>query len=83
MRTWLMFNYQWLSMLIAARFAEAMPPTASEGEKKKLPTWAIILIVAVVLLCVIPICLFLLAPVILALLGPSVGNVFSNIIEEL
>lgn len=55
-----------------------------EGEAKKgLPTWAIVVIILAVLLCVIPICLLVLVPAILALLGPSIGNVFSNIIEEI
>jgi hypothetical protein len=55
-----------------------------EIEKKGgLPPWALILIIGVVILCVIPLCLFLLFPVILTLMGPSVGNVFSNILEEL
>lgn len=55
-----------------------------EGEKKGgLPTWAIIAIIAVVILCVLPICFLVLSPVILTILGPSVGNVFSNIIEEM
>jgi|GEM_PF-979152 len=80
MRTWLLMNWGWLSAILVARLAEAMPPTS---EKKGLPTWAIVLIVVVVLLCVIPACLVLLGPVILALLGPAIGNVFSNIIEEL
>ncbi len=59
--------------------AEELPEGA--GEKKGgFPTWAIIvIIVAVVLLCLLPICVI----AILTLLGPSIGNVFSNIIEEI
>jgi hypothetical protein len=59
--------------------AEELPE--GEGEKKGgFPTWAIIvIIVAVVLLCLLPICVI----VILTLLGPSIGTVFSNIIEEI
>jgi hypothetical protein len=68
-------------LLIPAESVEAEEP---EGEKKGgFPTWAIILIAVVVILCLIPICFLVLSPVILALLGPSVGNVFSNIIEEM
>ena len=51
-----------------------------EPEKKKMPVWLIVVIIAVVVLCVIPICLIVLSPVILALLGPAIGNVFSNVV---
>lgn len=44
-----------------------------------LPTWAIILIVVLAVLCLLPICVI----AILTLLGPAIGNVFSNIIQEL
>ncbi len=61
--------------------AEELPEGA--GEKKGgLPTWAIIVIIVVAVLCLGSICLMLFAPVVLALLGPAIGNVFSNIIEE-
>jgi hypothetical protein len=51
-----------------------------EGEKKGgLPTWAIILIAVVVILCLIPFCVI----AILTLLGPSIGSVFSNIVDQL
>lgn len=79
MRTWLSFHFSILSILFMARFAEEMSAAGGE-EKKGLPTWAIVLIVvAVVVLCVLPICVI----VALALAGPAVGNVFSNVIEEL
>jgi len=55
------------------------PQPASPPAKSKLPI-IIIVIVAVLALCIlIPICVI----VILALMGPSVGNVFSNIIQNL
>ena len=57
--------------------------TGLEAEQKsKLPVWAIILIVIAVL-CLCCIAVILLAPVILTLLGPSIGNVFSDIVNEL
>jgi hypothetical protein len=54
---------------------------AEPGEEKKggLPTWAIILIAVVIVLCVLPVCVI----VILTLLGPTIGNVFSNITDQL
>jgi hypothetical protein len=55
---------------------------SDEPPKKKTNPWVIVAIVVVVVLC----CCILVAvviPVILALLGPSVGTVFSNIIQEL
>ena len=55
------------------------PQPASQPANSKLPI-IIIVIVAVLALCIlIPICVI----VILALMGPSVGNVFSNIIQNL
>jgi hypothetical protein len=50
--------------------------------KKKLPVWAIILIILGVLLLCTCLCV-LLFPAILAMMGPSIGNVFSNIIEQM
>jgi hypothetical protein len=62
--------------------AEAPVETDDEpGEEKKggLPTWAILLIAVVIVLCVLPVCVI----VILTLLGPTIGNVFSNITDQL
>jgi hypothetical protein len=56
---------------------EAAPVVAPA--KKKLPVWAIVLIILGVLLLCTCICL-LVAPMIL---GPSIGNVFSNIQKTL
>ncbi len=58
-----------------------------EGDRKSdnsgliagLSIGAIIAIIAVALLCLIPICVI----VVLTLMGPAIGNVFSNIIENL
>jgi hypothetical protein len=47
--------------------------------KKKLPVWAIILII----LGVLALCICVVVPAVLALLGPAVGNVFSNIQETI
>jgi hypothetical protein len=57
-------------------------PETEQPPKKKLSGWVIALIVlGVVIVCA---CLIvLLIPVVLALLGPSVGNVFSNVINNL
>ena len=52
----------------------ASPPT-----KSKLPT-ILIIIAALLIVCVLIACCVIAIP---ALLGPSVGNVFSNIIENL
>ena len=54
---------------------------ADTGEAKagKLPVWAMILIGVGVVICLCFICMFLVP----MLLGPSIGNVFSNIIEEM
>jgi hypothetical protein len=83
MRTWLSFYRQMFLNLIATRLDEGEVAAASPAPTgRKLPTWAIILIVVVgVLVCAGLACLLI--PVILALMGPSIGNVFSNIIEEL
>jgi hypothetical protein len=72
---------KYLFNLIMLCFAEE--PVMVEGEKKKLPTWAIILIVigGLIVLCGIISCLLsIIAP---ALFGPAIGNVFSNVIEDL
>jgi len=54
-------------------------PQPASPATSKLPT-AVIVIVALVIVCILAcICVI----VILALLGPSVGNVYSNIIENL
>jgi hypothetical protein len=62
--------------------AEVGPGGVPLEEKKGLPWWAILLIVlgVLVILCL---CLMFLVPFILTLLGPSIGNVFDEIITEL
>lgn len=69
-------QYQ-LGTLLADEIPVGAPE--EEGEKKKLPVWAIILIIVAVLLCCAPIAVI----AILALLGPTIGNVFSNVIMDL
>jgi hypothetical protein len=84
MKTWGILFVRYLINLVMLRLADASM-TPSE-EKKKLPTWAIILIVigGLIVLCIIVGCLLsIFAPMVLALMGPSVGNVFSNIIDEM
>jgi len=55
------------------------PQPASQPAKSKLPIIVIVVLVVLALCILIPICVV----VILALMGPSVGNVFSNIIQNL
>lgn len=55
------------------------PPGAPEEEKKGLPVWAIILIVVAVILCCAPVAVI----AILTLLGPTIGDIFSNVIMDL
>jgi hypothetical protein len=64
--------------------AEGMPAEApAEGEKKGLPTWAIILIIVggvlLVLCCVVACIVFVLPQV----FGPAIGNVFDNVINQM
>ena len=47
--------------------------------KRSFPIWLIVLLVILAACILIPICII----VILALLGPSIGNVFSEIIQNL
>ncbi len=59
-----------------------VPPPAPEAAPSggsRLPLILIIVLVVLALCILIPICVI----VILALLGPAVGNVFSNIIQNL
>jgi hypothetical protein len=84
MRTWLSFYRQMFFNLVMVRLDEGEVGATSPSPtgERKLPAWAIILIVLVgILVCVGITCLLI--PVILALMGPSIGNVFSNIIEDL
>jgi len=68
---------------------EGMSEEAPAGERKGLPTWAIVLIIVggVLLLCFLAFCVIFVLPLLgitgLTLMGPGIGNVFSNIIEEL
>ena len=55
------------------------PQPASQPAKSKLPT-IVIIIVVLLIVCVLAACCVI---AVLTLLGPSVGNVFSNIIENL
>jgi hypothetical protein len=69
----------WLDELLVR--ADAPPAPDQEGQPKSggFPVWAIVLIAAVALLCLLPVCTI----VILTLLGPAIGNVFSGIVEEI
>ena len=62
--------------------AEEFEYSQAEEPQKKTNPWVIVLIILAVLLCCCILMLFVI-PTILALLGPSVGDVFSNIIEEI
>ncbi len=50
-----------------------------QPQKSGIPVWAIVLIVIGVGLCLLPICII----AILTLLGPSIGNVFSSMIDSI
>ncbi len=54
-------------------------PAAQPEKSSGLPVWAIVIIVIVAILCLLPICII----AILTLLGPTIGNVFSNIIDTI
>ncbi len=55
------------------------PPTpAAQPPRKGMSIWLILLII--VLLCVVVCCCLFIA---LTMFGPAIGNVFSNILEEL
>ena len=72
----------WLTLYLRTYLAPLMLTLAEAEPEAKgggLPVWAIVLIVVLVVLCLIPVCVI----VVLALLGPSIGNVFSNIVEEI
>lgn len=62
--------------------SEEVEPGDLGEEKKGFPTWAIILIVVVVL-CLICGCLIFFSPAVLTLLGPGIEDTFDNIIEQL
>ncbi len=84
MKTWGILFVQYLINLVMLRLADA--PMMPSEDKKKLPAWAIILIVigGLIMLCIIVGCvLSIFAPAVLALMGPSIGNVFSNVIDEM
>jgi hypothetical protein len=58
------------------------PNLPAEQPKKKNP-WITVLIIVVVLIVVCCLCVIVVTVLVPSLLGPSVGNVFSNIIEGL
>jgi hypothetical protein len=64
----------WIDGLLKA---ETVP--TDQPQRSGLPVWAIVLIAIGILVCLLPVCVI----AILTLLGPSIGNVFSNIIEEI
>ena len=55
-----------------------MPPAEGQPKSGGFPVWAIVVIAVLLILCLLPVCII----VILTLLGPSIGNVFSNIIDN-
>lgn len=57
--------------------AENVP--VEQPQKSGLPVWVVILIVVGVVICLVAVCIFL----VLLLLGPSIGSVFSNMIETI
>jgi hypothetical protein len=59
-----------------------MEATPEVPEKKKLSP-VMIAIIAVVVLCIVCVCCVLIVPTVLSLLGPSVGNVFSDVLTQM
>jgi len=62
--------------------AEDYNAASPAGESKSVSPWVVIAIIIGVMVCCC-IIIFVMITVASALLGPSVGNVFSNIIEEI
>lgn len=74
--SWLPFYLRYYLAPFGASLAEAEAGADGGG----FPRWAIYAIGALVLLvCILPVCVI----IGLALLGPSIGTVFSNMVEEL
>jgi hypothetical protein len=83
MRAWLTLVRQMFANAVVWRIdrREAAPHEPPPAGRSKFPAWAVILIVVVVLgTCVAAICWI---SVTLTLLNPTIGNVFSNIIEDI
>lgn len=89
MLTWLYTFARFYLAPLLLTFADAeMPPAAESGsegggapkEGGGFPRWLLILIIVVVVGVVGLCCIIFLVPL---LLGPSIGNVFSNIVEDL
>jgi hypothetical protein len=54
-----------------------------EEPKKKGMSPVLIVIIIIVVLCLLAVCCVLAVPTILAMLGPSVGNVFSDVLTQM
>jgi len=63
------------------QFSSPVPP--NELPAKKRNPWIIVLIIVLVLIVLCCLCVLVITVLVPALLGPSVGNVFSNIMEGL
>ena len=79
MATWLRLYGQLVLNILVAYFADPTGEPAAPSSRRGLPTWAIILIIGVVLVCVAPFVVI----VILALLGPVIGDVLSDIVMDI
>ena len=53
-----------------------------EEQRREFPVWAIILIVIIAVPCLLLLCAVVVIAI-LTLLGPSIGDVFSGVIEDL
>ena len=60
--------------------AEDIP--GEQPKKEGLPVWAIVLIVIGIVICLIALCPIVIIAI-LTLMGPSIGNVFSEIILDI
>ena len=60
--------------------AEDVPE--DQPQQSGFPVWAIVLVAAGVLICLLPLCAVVVIAI-LTLLGPSIGNVFSNVVLDI
>ncbi len=63
------------------QFNAPLPPMEPPAQKKS--PWITVLIIVVVLIVLCCLCLLVVFVLLPAIFGPSIGNVFSNIIESL
>jgi hypothetical protein len=63
---------------------QIVPPVTEDNvSNKSNVNWFLIIVIIVVLLCLMLVCALCTINGVLALLGPAIGNVFSNIMEQI